>query len=98
MLINITGGPSLTLNEVKTAADEIYQVSDQDANIIFGAVIDDRMKDYVRVTVLATGFDDFRPEPTIPLRDSFKRPEREETIDEDDLDIPAFLRRGSYSG
>jgi len=98
VLINITGGPSLTLSEVKAAADEIYNVSDSDANIIFGAVIDDRMKDYVRVTVLATGFDDFRPEPKIPLRESFKKPAREETVDEDDLDIPAFLRRGNYSG
>jgi len=98
VLINITGGPSLTLNEVKTAADEVFSVSDQDANIIFGAVIDERMKDYVRVTVLATGFDDFRPEPNIPLRESYKSPAKEETLDEDDLDIPAFLRRGSYSG
>jgi len=100
VLINITGGPSLTLAEVKAAADEIYNVSDQDANIIFGAVIDERMKDYVRVTVLATGFDDLRPEPKIPMRERMKEPgfQSNDKVDEEELDIPAFLRRGSYSG
>jgi len=100
VLINITGGSSLTLSEVKAAADEIYSVSDQDANIIFGAVIDDRMKDYVRVTVLATGFDDIRPEPKIPMRERAKETGliHDERIDENELDIPAFLRRGSFTG
>lgn len=100
VLINITGGPTLTLNEVKAAADEIFNVSDQDANIIFGAVIDERMKDYVRVTVLATGFDDIRPEPKIPMRERMKDGGTgvNDLIDEDELDIPAFLRRGSFSG
>jgi cell division protein FtsZ len=101
VLINITGGPSLTLNEVKLAADEIYNVSDPDANIIFGAVIDERMKDYVRVTVLATGFDEAKPEPKIPMRERAKDTssrKTEERLDEDELDIPAFLRRGSFTG
>ena len=100
VLINITGGPTLTLAEVKSAADEIFSVSDQDANIIFGAVIDERMKDYVRVTVLATGFDEFRSEPSIPMRDQVHKPVIPEgaDIDEDELDIPAFLRRGRFTG
>ena len=100
VLINITGGPSLTLSEVKNAADEIYNVSDQDANIIFGAVIDERMKDYVRVTVLATGFDDYQPEPMIPMRQRAKEPAiaSVDRVSEDELDIPAFLRRGSFTG
>ncbi len=100
VLINITGGPTLTLNEVKAAADEIFNVSDQDANIIFGAVIDERMKDYVRVTVLATGFDDIRPEPKIPMRERMRDAGTgvNDLIDEEELDIPAFLRRGSFSG
>lgn len=100
VLINITGGPTLTLNEVKEAADEIFNVSDQDANIIFGAVIDERMKDYVRVTVLATGFDDIRPEPKIPMRERMRDGGTgvNDLIDEEELDIPAFLRRGSFSG
>ncbi len=100
VLINITGGPTLTLAEVKSAADEIFSVSDQDANIIFGAVIDERMKDYVRVTVLATGFDEYRSEPSIPMREqSHKSTVPDGTdIDEDELDIPAFLRRGRFMG
>lgn len=101
ILMNITGGSNLTLAEVKAAADEIYSVCDPDANIIFGAVIDDRMKDYIRVTVLATGFDDFRGEPTIPIRESSKetkgRAPSEEKIYEDELDIPTFLRRGNFT-
>jgi len=101
ILMNITGGPTLTLAEVKAAADEIYNVSDQDANIIFGAVIDDRMKDYVRVTVLATGFDDFRSEPKIPMRERVQEQKSAATsaekIDEEELDIPAFLRRGNFA-
>ncbi len=100
VLINFTGGPSLTLTEVMSAAELIYNVCDPDANIIVGAVIDDRMKDYVRVTVLAAGFEDIQPEPQIPMRDRAQESKRraEETIDEDDLDIPAFLRRGSFTG
>jgi cell division protein FtsZ len=101
ILINITGGPTMTLSEVKAAADEVYNVSDQDANIIFGAVIDERMKDYVRVTVLATGFDDYRTEPSIPMRerqqDQKPLSPTGEKIDEDELDIPAFLRRGNFT-
>ena len=100
VLLNFTGGPSLTLIEVMAAADQIYSVCDPDANIIVGAVIDERMKDYIRVTVLAAGFDDIKPEPRIPMRERMSEagPRREEKIDEDELDIPAFLRRGSFTG
>jgi len=100
VLINFTGGPSLTLNEVIAAADLIYNVCDPDANIIVGAVIDERMKDYVRVTVLAAGFDEIMPEPTIPLRErsSNSGKKTEERIEDEELDIPAFLRRGSFTG
>ncbi|HEX9743874.1 MAG TPA: cell division protein FtsZ [bacterium] len=99
VLINITGSPSMKLSEVTAAANEIYGVSDKDANIILGAVIDERMKDYIRVTVLATGFDDYKHEPVIPMRERQKEPSsRADRIDEDELDIPAFLRKGSFSG
>jgi len=57
VLINITGGPSLTLTEVREAALVVYEVAHNDANIILGAVIDDRMDQDVRVTVIATGFE-----------------------------------------
>jgi cell division protein FtsZ len=56
VLINITGGPSLTLHEVNEAATLIQEEADDDANIIFGAVIDDTMGEQVRITVIATGF------------------------------------------
>ena len=57
VVLNITGGYDLTLHEVNAAADSVYEVVDQDANIIFGAVIDDRMEGEIRITVIATGFD-----------------------------------------
>ena len=57
VLINITGGPDMTLFEVHEAASIIQEAADEEANIIFGTVIDPRMKDEVKVTVIATGFD-----------------------------------------
>ena len=61
VLINITGGPDLTLFEVNEASTLIQEAAHEDANIIFGAVIDDSMdKGLMRVTVIATGLDDQR--------------------------------------
>jgi cell division protein FtsZ len=57
ILFNVTGGPDLTLHEVNEAAEIIRQTAHPEANIIFGAVIDDAMKDKIRITVIATGFD-----------------------------------------
>jgi cell division protein FtsZ len=56
VVFNITGGSDLTLHEVSAAADIIYEAVDPNANIIFGAVIDDRLQGEVRITVIATGF------------------------------------------
>ena len=56
VVLNITGGDDLTLHEVTTAAETIYEIVDPNANIIFGAVIDQRMQGEIRVTVIATGF------------------------------------------
>jgi cell division protein FtsZ len=56
ILINITGGPSLSLVEINTAAEVARTAAAEDANIIFGTVIDDGMKDEVRVTIIATSF------------------------------------------
>ncbi|MBD2430403.1 MULTISPECIES: cell division protein FtsZ [Fischerella] len=56
VVFNITGGSDLTLHEVNAAAETIYEVVDPNANIIFGAVIDDRLQGEVRLTVIATGF------------------------------------------
>jgi cell division protein FtsZ len=58
VLINITGGRDLTLHEVSKASQLIHSLADPDANIIFGTVIDESMKDTVKVTVIATGFEE----------------------------------------
>ncbi len=57
ILINITGGPDLTLYEVNEASSLIQEAAHEDANIIFGSVIDPNLTDEVRITVIATGFD-----------------------------------------
>ncbi|RMH38949.1 MAG: cell division protein FtsZ [Deltaproteobacteria bacterium] len=57
VLINITGGPDLTLHEVNEASTLVQEAAHEDANIIFGSVIDANMGDEVRITVIATGFD-----------------------------------------
>ncbi|SHF42599.1 cell division protein FtsZ [Desulforamulus putei] len=90
VLLNITGGSSLGLFEVNEAAEIIAQAADPEANIIFGAVIDERMNEEVRVTVIATGFDHH-----VPARKEKKKPEMDikPFASHDDLDIPAFLRR-----
>ncbi|MEW6697149.1 MAG: cell division protein FtsZ [Bacillota bacterium] len=90
VLLNITGGSSLGLFEVNEAAEIIAQAADPEANIIFGAVIDERMNEEVRVTVIATGFDNYAP-----MRKEKRKSEMEikPFASHDDLDIPAFLRR-----
>lgn len=56
ILLNITGGPDLSLYEVNAAAEAVTRVADPDANIIFGAAVNSRLGDELRVTVIATGF------------------------------------------
>jgi cell division protein FtsZ len=60
ILFNITGGRDLTMSEVDEAAKIISQTADADANIIFGATIDEEMVDQIKITVIATGFDEAR--------------------------------------
>ena len=60
VLFNIAGGKDLTMYEVDEAAKIISSAADQDANIIFGAVIREGLSDQVRITVIATGFDETR--------------------------------------
>ena len=86
VLLNITGGATLGLFEVNEAAEIIAQAVDPEANIIFGAVIDETLNDEVRVTVIATGFNQ---QPVRPRSELEIRP----FTSHDDLDIPAFLRR-----
>ncbi|HON59766.1 MAG TPA: cell division protein FtsZ [Smithella sp.] len=59
ILLNITGGHDMSLYEVNEASSLIQEEADEDANIIFGTVIDPNMKDEIRITVIATGFDDY---------------------------------------
>ena len=137
VLLNITGGVDLALSEINEAADVVAQAADQEANIIFGAVIDPKLDNEVKITVIATGFDSSRAtprqgsytgrftrgrhaEPTLgepsprdrglPIdeRDRDRPPDRDQGPirvgsigsslpepvfdNEDDLDIPPFLR------
>ncbi len=57
VLFNITGGPDLTMKEVEEAAEIIFSQADPDANIIFGATIDDQLEESIKITLIATGFD-----------------------------------------
>jgi len=92
VLLNITGGSNLTLFEVNEAAGIIAEAADPDANIIFGAVIDENLKEEIRVTVIATGFDQqwagFGAAPG-KVQDNIIKP----LSKEGDVDIPEFLRR-----
>jgi cell division protein FtsZ len=97
ILLNITGGPQIGLFEVNEAAEVVTSAADQNANVIFGAVIDDALGDEVRVTVIATGFGGQRrrrrrepgaeaPVPAAPVAGvGFEMPDEA-------LDVPSFLR------
>ncbi|MFO7152623.1 MAG: cell division protein FtsZ [Bacillota bacterium] len=88
VLLNITGSSNLGLLEVNEAAEFIAAAADPDANIIFGAVIDEKLQDEIRITVIATGFE--QKEKPAKQENDFEI----EPFDDEDFDIPAFLRRG----
>ncbi|MBS7262155.1 MAG: cell division protein FtsZ [Eubacteriales bacterium] len=105
VLINITGGVSLGLIEINEAANMIAQAVDPDANIIFGAGIDESMDDTVRITVIATGFDEKNRRASQPRRSSSflnniasepaAEPKAEET--DEKLDVPTWVKSNPYS-
>ncbi len=117
VLFNITGGPDLTMAEVDEAAKQIASAVDPDANIIFGATIDQNMVDQVKIAVIATGFDETKkrlrelsrqpsystiaqPTPGRVTQTSDQQPpptpkDDELPPEEDEFDIPAFLRQRS---
>ena len=97
VLLNITGGEDLGLFEVNEAADLIRQSVDKDANIIFGAGIDESIKDEIKITVIATGFDAERGRRIVGGLETGISEESAATsqIDLEDLDIPPFLRKGN---
>jgi cell division protein FtsZ len=100
ILLNVTGGPGIGLFEVNEAAEVVTSAADQNANVIFGAVIADALDDEVRVTVIATGFGGSGAARRRRRRDSIEAPissgERaaasiaSETAEE--IEIPSFLR------
>jgi len=95
VLLNITGGEDLGLFEINESADLIRQAVDEDAIIIFGAGIDESLKDEIKITVIATGFDEERNrrrEGTFETETEAESAMTKE-FDIDDLDIPTFLRR-----
>ncbi len=92
ILFNVTGGPDLTLHEVNQAAEMIQRAAHPDANIIFGAVIDDNLKEELRITVIATGFDREEHAESMSTSSTIPFPS-ERVIGGDELDMPAFLRR-----
>ncbi len=96
VLLHVTGGPDLTLFEVNEAAEIVAKAVDPDANIIFGMVVDHRLQDEVKITVIATGFD-ARVTKASPSEKIRALPLRNYE-DTGDLDIPPFLRKGVIGG
>lgn len=105
VLFNITGGTDLTMNEVDEAAKLISAAVDPDANIIFGATIDEQMVDQVKITVVATGFDEAKKRlKELTVKPDYSQGEAmdnavsgsESQEEEDEWDIPAFLRQGKH--
>ena len=114
ILINFTGGSDLSLHEVEEAARVVQEAAHEEAQIIFGAVIDPSLQDEVRITVIATGFSERKeasqpsgkvvempraPRPGAPSSKDWRRRvpadirAEGEGPTEEDLDVPAFLRR-----
>ncbi|MDD5731610.1 MAG: cell division protein FtsZ, partial [Patescibacteria group bacterium] len=99
ILFNITGSPDLSMYEIDEAAKIITEAADKDANIIFGAVIDDAMQSEVKITVIATGFDTAKATKKRRMEEEEEEGEDEDgegkkkKRDSDELDVPAFIRR-----
>jgi cell division protein FtsZ len=97
VLLSVAGPSSMTLHEATTAAKVVADHADEDAEIIFGAIVDDALGQEMRVTVIAAGFDRKRGRgPTPPAPGSAARPAPATAPRpggfEDDLDIPSFVR------
>ncbi len=103
VIINITGGEDLGLHEVNTAAELVQRSVDPEANIIFGTVTDPEMKEEIKITVIATGFEKNEPISSIGVDNIVSKtwekkinsiPANSETnSSQNDLDIPSFLRK-----
>jgi cell division protein FtsZ len=92
ILLNITGGPDMTLHEINEASSLIQKEAHEDANIIFGTVIDKNMGDEIRITVIATGFED-----AAQKRQGIPNITRVGRYRGEDLSVPAYLRNKEKS-
>jgi len=110
LLINITGGENMTLSEINEATTLIQKEAHEDANVIWGMVVDKTMKEEIRVTVIATGFGKKEDKRTTqfkkvaPISFGLREQNREFSHlsfgfgnKENNKDIPAFMRRGKAS-
>jgi cell division protein FtsZ len=104
LLINITGGENMTLSEINEATTLVQKEAHEDANVIWGMVVDKAMKEEIRVTVIATGFGKKEEKRTSQFKKvapiSFGLREQNKDLShlsfstkEDNRDIPAFMRR-----
>jgi cell division protein FtsZ len=89
VLLNITGGPDMSLFEINEASSLIQAEAHEDANIIFGTVIDENMADEIRITVIATGFDE-----SMARRQAAQNVSQLSSYKREDLTTPAFIRKG----
>ena len=87
ILLNITGGPNMTLFEINEASSLIQSEAHEDANIIFGTVVDEDMGDEIRITVIATGFNEPQKQNQV-----MKNVSRMGTHKREDLSMPAYIR------
>jgi len=88
VLLNITGGPDMTLYEINEASSLIQAEAHEEANIIFGTVIDENMQDEIRITVIATGFEESGKKSRMANISHLSNYKKE------DLSTPAFIRKG----
>ncbi len=100
VLINITGGPNISMHEVGQASSLVQQTVGEDANVIFGVVIDDNLSEEIRVTVIATGFNKNFEKAEIlqqPKKDETEltpeTPKERESTDYREYDKPTFIRQ-----
>ena len=100
ILMNVTGGPDMGMYEIDEAAKTITEAADPDANIIFGAVIDETMQGEVRITVVATNFEGKKEKGMVrDMSDSsnvmsaINKSSYKNSQEDDELEVPAFIRR-----
>jgi cell division protein FtsZ len=100
LLINITGGPNMTLSEINEATTLVQKEAHEEANIIWGMVIDEAMKEEIRVTVIATGFGKTEEKAlsrfrgrTPPISISMRESGFRESNLRENRDLPTFMRK-----